>query len=184
MAIDYRQMLGQLLEEHASWMRRRDEAARELSKVAGLIRATVKMLPPQQAALGERVLEELDERPLGLTEGIRLSLMTDTREWMSPTEIRESLRGLGFSFESYKANPLASIHTTLKRLGDEVEVKGPAGGKVYRLKGTRLDSAPSLVTLLKGQKVRALAPSARQLLAGDTRARRKGDKDDGSTRES
>jgi hypothetical protein len=183
-AIDYRQMLGQLLEERAAWIRRRDEAAREISKIGSLIRAAVKMLPRQHAVLGERALEEIDERPLGLTEGVRLCLMGGEREWQSPTEIREALRALGFSFESYTANPLASIHTTLKRLAGEVEVKGRPGQKVYRLKGTRLDSGPSLTALLKGRTVRALVPSARQLLASEPRARRKGDNDDGSSRES
>ena len=43
---------------------------------------------------------------------------------------------MGFPFENYKANPLASIHTTLKRMVPaEMETKTLKDGqKVYRLK--------------------------------------------------
>ena len=36
--------------------------------------------------------------------------------WLTPVEIRDALKRMGFPFENYKANPLASIHTTLKRM--------------------------------------------------------------------
>jgi hypothetical protein len=51
-------------------------------------------------------------------------------------EIRDALKRMGFPFENYKANPLASIHTTLKRMVPaEMEVKTLKGGeKAYRLK--------------------------------------------------
>jgi hypothetical protein len=56
--------------------------------------------------------------------------------WFTPVEIRDALKRMGFPFENYKANPLASIHTTLKRMVPaEMEVKTLKDGqKVYRLK--------------------------------------------------
>jgi hypothetical protein len=56
--------------------------------------------------------------------------------WFTPVEIRDALKRMGFPFENYKANPLASIHTTLKRMVPaEMEVKTLKGGeKAYRLK--------------------------------------------------
>jgi hypothetical protein len=56
--------------------------------------------------------------------------------WFTPIEIRDALKRMGFPFENYKANPLASIHTTLKRMVPaEMEVKTLKDGqKAYRLK--------------------------------------------------
>jgi len=56
--------------------------------------------------------------------------------WLTPVEIRDALKNMGFPFENYKANPLASIHTTLKRMVPaEMETKTLKDGqKVYRLK--------------------------------------------------
>ena len=39
--------------------------------------------------------------------------------WFTPVEIRDALKRMGFPFENYKANPLASIHTTLKRMSPQ-----------------------------------------------------------------
>jgi len=51
-------------------------------------------------------------------------------------DIRDALKNMGYPFENYKANPLASIHTTLKRMvPGELEAKTLKDGqKVYRLK--------------------------------------------------
>jgi hypothetical protein len=56
--------------------------------------------------------------------------------WFTPVEIRDALKQMGFPFENYKANPLASIHTTLKRMVPaEMEVKTLKDGQqAYRLK--------------------------------------------------
>jgi len=60
----------------------------------------------------------------------------ERKEWFTPVEIRDALKRMGFPFENYKANPLASIHTTLKRMVPaEMEVKTLKDGqKAYRLK--------------------------------------------------
>jgi hypothetical protein len=62
---------------------------------------------------------------------------SDADGWLTPVEIRDALKRMGYPFENYKANPLASIHTTLKRMAPgELEVKKRKDGqKVYRLKG-------------------------------------------------
>jgi len=134
MSIDYVQMLRALAEEREMWVNKRDEAMRELSRLAEMIRATVKMLTPEQRAKCDALLERIDRRPAGLTTSIRLCF-TAGKEWLTPVEIRDMLKATGFSFESYKANPLASIHTTLKRMvPGEMECKTVDGEKVYRLK--------------------------------------------------
>lgn len=127
-------MLKQLAEEQEIWIRKRDDALRELSRLSELIRSTTKMLSPEQRSKCDALLERIDRRPAGLTTTIRLCFTTG-KEWLTPVEIRDMLKATGFNFESYKANPLASIHTTLKRMvPHEVECKTVGGQKVYRLK--------------------------------------------------
>jgi hypothetical protein len=76
----------------------------------------------------------------GEAEGGRLETTATGPEkndaWLTPVEIRDALKRMGFPFENYKANPLASIHTTLKRMVPaEMETKTLKDGqKVYRLK--------------------------------------------------
>ncbi len=121
MPIDYMQMLRRLVEERESWVRKRDDAMRELSRLSELIRSTIKMFPPEQRSKCDALFERIDNRPAGLTTAIRLCF-TGGKKWLTPVEIRDYLKSNGFNFESYKANPLASIHTTLRRMvPDEVE---------------------------------------------------------------
>jgi hypothetical protein len=136
MAIDYVQLLRDLVEERESWARQRDDAERELSRRSELIRSTIKMLSPEQRSKCdcEILLERIDNRPPGLTTVIRGAFGAG-KEWLTPIEIRDSLKSRGFNFEKYKANPLASIHTTLRRMvPHEVECKKLNGQKLYRLK--------------------------------------------------
>lgn len=136
MPIDYVQLLRDLVDEREGWSRKRDDADRELSRFSDLIRSTIKMLSPEQRSKidCEVLLERIDRRPPGLTTLIRGAFLAG-QDWLTPTEIRDHLNSTGFSFERYKANPLASIHTTLKRMiPHEVECKALDGRKKYRLK--------------------------------------------------
>lgn len=150
------QMLLDLMEERQKWLGQRDEAIREISRLSELIRATMNMIPPEQIARYEPVFERIEQRPPGLSLAIRacftaaqttslLSLKEASvpgianlsgKEWLTPVDIRDALKNMGYPFENYKANPLASIHTTLKRMvPGELETKTLKDGqKVYRLK--------------------------------------------------
>lgn len=132
-------MLQELVREREDWIRKRDDAIRELSRLTELIRSTTKMLPEKQRAKCDVLFERIDKRPVGLTIAVRLCFTTAkqraAKEWLTPVEIREYLKEGGFNFENYKANPLASIHTTLRRMvPHEVECKKVSGQKLYRLK--------------------------------------------------
>jgi hypothetical protein len=136
MPIDYLRLLRELVEERETWIRKRDDAERELSRLSELIRSTVRMLPDKQRLQCgyDELLERIDRRPRGLTFRIR-GAFTAGKEWLSPVEIRDYLKSVGFSFEKYRANPLASIHTTLRRMvPHELECKTVNGQKLYRLK--------------------------------------------------
>jgi hypothetical protein len=149
--IDYLQMLLDLMEERQKWLNQRDEAIREITRLSELIRATRNMVPPEQLARYEPTFERIEQRPVGLSLAIRACFTAGAaglagyagqeapvkiKEWFTPIEIRDALKRMGFPFDNYKANPLASIHTTLKRMVPaEVDVKTQADGqKVYRLK--------------------------------------------------
>src|ERR1700742_2469739 len=175
MAVNYIQMLLDLMEERQRRLDQRDEAIREISRLSELIRATMNMVPAEQLARYEPIFERLENRPAGLSMAIRTCFTggtalgdfsnasqrssekkaVDETLWLTPVEIRDSLKRMGFPFENYKANPLASIHTTLKRMvPGEMEVKTRKDGeKVYRLKSA-------------GQWAAALA-EARQWLDGN-----------------
>jgi hypothetical protein len=134
--MNYLRLLRDLVDERESWSRKRDDAERELARLSELIRSTIKMLSPEQRSKCdcEALLERIDQRPFGLTIVIRRALSAQ-KEWLTPTEIRTYLKGIGFDLEKYKANPLASIHTTLRRMvPHEVECKIIDGRKFYRLK--------------------------------------------------
>ena len=137
MALDYLALLRDLVEEHQEWLQKRDEAERQVSRLSELIRSTIKMLTPEQRAQMdcEVLLERLDRRPPGLTILIRTAFTASGKEWLTPVEIRDYLKSTGFNFENYKANPLASIHTTLRRMvPHEAERKTIEGQTAYRLK--------------------------------------------------
>ena len=146
MPIDYVKMLSELVKEREDWIHKRDDAIREISRLSELIRSTIKMLPEEQRAKCDPLFERIDNRPAGLTIAIRLCFTAGkdraTKDWLTPVEIREYLKQGGFNFESYKANPLASIHTTLRRMvPHEVECKTLKGQKLYRLKAVEQWSA-------------------------------------------
>lgn len=132
--MDYLELLDVLTREHDSWRAHRDEADRKLTQIADMIRATVRMLPPEQQSKGERLLERIERRPLGLTGCLRLLLANG--EWWTPVALRDELTRMGFWFAPYRANPLASIHTTLKRMvPHDLETKRDrVRGAAYRLR--------------------------------------------------
>lgn len=84
-------------------------------------------------------LQRLDDiiKPSGFTDAIR-DVLQRTTEDLTATEVKDALSKSGFSVDGY-SNPLASIHTVLKRLflAGEV-VTGTRDGKTtYGWKGIR-----------------------------------------------
>jgi hypothetical protein len=77
---------------------------------------------------------EEETAPQGLTDACR-SILKSTESDLTPTDVRDSLEQSGFDLGKYE-NPLAVIHTTLKRLAEQGEVTivllGDARGKSYR----------------------------------------------------
>jgi len=131
--MDYLQLLNDLVREHERCLQRRLEADRDLRRLETLIRSTVRLLSPEHQSRGEHILDRLENRPVGLTAMIRLSLSDGN--WYTPREIRDALVAGGW-FAAYKSDPLPSVHTTLKRMmPNTIESKAdPVKGRVYRLR--------------------------------------------------
>jgi hypothetical protein len=69
--------------------------------------------------------------PEGFTDAIR-KVLRSSEDALSAAEVRDKLPGAGFSLEGY-SNPLASIHTILKRLTPrEVEQTTKDGKTAYK----------------------------------------------------
>jgi hypothetical protein len=69
----------------------------------------------------------------GLTDACR-AVLRSAKEPMTPADVRDRLAGIGVELGGY-ANPLAAIHTTLKRLVEAEELTitalGPSGKLAY-----------------------------------------------------
>ena len=105
-----------------------DNAIRELARLeaeAAALRQTI-------AALAPLVGEPSSTR---LTDAIR-SILAKAEEPLSASEIRDQLAGMGFDMRSY-SNPLATIHTVLRRLIESDEAHVQRHGKVEPIAGKR-----------------------------------------------
>src|SRR5215470_5606038 len=109
-----------------------------MQKVLQLVAANLNMLPDTQQ---EPFLTQLLEMrpPKGWSEAI-IRILDKGDTWLSPTEVRDALAEGGYDFTG-QANPLASIHTTLKRLVDGgdaiVNTPQPDGKTYYKRSKTR-----------------------------------------------
>src|ERR1700748_754633 len=70
----------------------------------------------------------------GLTNLIHGAFLA-RRNWLSPTDVRDYLKSIGANFDQYRSNPLASIHSILRRMTPrELETRITNGKRVYKLK--------------------------------------------------
>jgi hypothetical protein len=120
----------------------RNNLEAEIAKLRQFILATMPMLSEEdQESFRDRMIkvnQSLDAFYVPLSGAVYNAL--HIRDWMTVTQVRDQLRTSGFDFSQYKASPLASISTTLKRLYAKGEVQRTmVDGSVaaYRLKAKR-----------------------------------------------
>jgi hypothetical protein len=114
--IDYDAMFADLLKRHNALIYQRNEIDIEISKLKQLILATAPLLPDHKQKMIQAEIEQMEEEGAGLLEAIKLVFSSHKDEWLTASEVRDYLMGMGFDFRQYKTNPLASIATTLKRM--------------------------------------------------------------------
>jgi len=99
-------------------------------------------LAARQAAQG---MAAFVGRTMGFTDAVR-EVLKASGGWMTPTHVKNGLIRMGIDLDAKYSNPLAVIHTTLKRLDDNEEVAKdthPTAGTVYKWK-TAAASLPTL----------------------------------------
>jgi hypothetical protein len=115
-SIDYFAMFSDLVKRHNELSQRRNDIDLEIAKLTQLILATFPLLPAEKQALFQTEIEELEAQSTGLSNAIKLVFSNRKGEWLSAVKVREHLNTMGFDLTQYRANPLASITTTLKRM--------------------------------------------------------------------
>lgn len=102
------------LDKLAELATQRSKIESEMQHCETAIRCLCFLLDDEEAAMPS--LEQLDAiiKPEGFTDAIRKVLRASSVP-LTPSEVKEALPNTGFALESY-SNPLASIHTILKRL--------------------------------------------------------------------
>ena len=99
----------------------RDKLNLKIEHTAELISANANFLPQDERAAQLQKLAEMVAGPPGFTDSVRHVLRNVPSQALTAKKVRDLLRGAGFDLSSY-TNPLASIHTILKRLAERGEV--------------------------------------------------------------
>lgn len=114
---DYSELLDQTLSELGDKIRRRDELNSEIVKLTNTVRIVSEIV--QENEERTRRLQALlcwaDITGPSLVGTVRVLLRDAGERGMTAIEIRDALETSGFD-SSDMTNPLASVHTTLKRL--------------------------------------------------------------------
>jgi hypothetical protein len=109
----------------------RDRLNRKIENTAELISANANFLPEEERAAQLQKLAEMVAGPPGFTDSVRNVLRNVPSQALTAKKVRDLLRSAGFDLSSY-TNPLASIHTILKRLAERGEVEvSESGGEVH-----------------------------------------------------
>jgi len=116
-------------------LQQRERLSVKIGRIADLIAANANLLPDEERLGHLRRLNELVAGPPGFTDSIRRVLKDHRARAVTAIAVRDLLGEAGFDLGSYN-NPLASIHTILKRLAErgEVETSGASGEVRYRWK--------------------------------------------------
>jgi hypothetical protein len=144
-------MFSELVTRHTQLVQQRNDIDREVTKLNQLILATFPLLPDDKQALFQAEIEEMEEQSGGLLNAIKLVFSAHKGEWLTPTQVRDYLTAMGFDLTQYRANPLASIGTTLRRMvPGKLESKTLRDGQVvYQRRLTLLDQLGRAANLEK-----------------------------------
>jgi hypothetical protein len=137
MAIDYYKIFFELGERHTELTKQQKVVEVEIAKLTETIQSIFRMLTPAQQRKAQKVIDRIEGPKGGLKQGVGMALRASTNDWLTPPQIRDYLKNIGFDFGASGSGGLAWIGTTLKRMvPEEVEAKAVSGGQMaYRLRG-------------------------------------------------
>jgi hypothetical protein len=113
---------------HEDYRRALEAATREYEELGAKRQAIDTRLAELAQTIGtlSKLLGLTPTVPLGLTDAVRL-VVRGAGVPMTPVEVRDRLRGIGFDVSRY-VNDLAAVHTILKRLNESGELRFIPGG--------------------------------------------------------
>lgn len=113
----HRRQITECWAELQSYERLQRKVEERIQDLRELIRATANFLPDDERR-AELMLLDMLKHPTNITEAVRAALfiaLMNKAERLTPVQIKERAEQRGFNFSEY-SNPLASIHTILRRL--------------------------------------------------------------------
>ena len=123
---DYKKTLDGIRSELEDLLNQESEFERRLTETRWRYEALGKAAQALAGLLGE----DEEEESVGITDAIREILRSGEHIWQ-PIAVRNRLQREKFPLEKYQ-NPLAVIHSTLKRIEGQGEVKAVEhDGKIY-----------------------------------------------------
>ena len=105
-----------------------DNAVSELARLEAEVAALKQTIAAIAPLVGETA-------PSGLTDAVR-KILAEADEPLAASEIRDRLSTMGFDMKSY-SNPLATIHTILRRLAEADEATVQKHSKIEPIAGKR-----------------------------------------------
>jgi len=124
MPVDYHEWFRNAKTEMARLIKENLEAQREIdsrNQEIAALQQTMKAIAPLAGEEAPEPAIDPEHPPGGMTDSIR-AILKNACEPLSAAEIRECLEAMGFDMNSY-SNPLATIHTVLRRLTEASEVE-------------------------------------------------------------
>lgn len=128
----YKQALDSARKALAELLKARENLDRQISKMEVLIISLADVCGESP----DQVPGESDATSINLRAAIRLVFRAARPNALSPTEVRDKLKEMGFQLDRYKYE-LPPIHNTIARLllADEIEVENLDGTKKYKWVG-------------------------------------------------
>jgi superfamily II helicase len=132
---EYAKSFMRHVERIADLVERSEELDKQIEKLKRLAAATYDLMDEDEKVAYSEALKKVDQSDQSLTQALRRVLTQAGREYLSPMQIREQLVRSGYNFDGYQSNPLVSVHSTLNRMKDELEVVILGeGAKGYRFR--------------------------------------------------
>jgi len=131
----YRRQIAEAWSEMQGFERIQRATERRIEDLRELIRANANFLPDPERR-HELLLLDVLKHPTNITEAVRLALFVakGKDERLTATDIKQRAEERGFNFGTY-TNPLASIHTILRRMKESTppEVEYNEADGTYKL---------------------------------------------------
>ena len=116
---EYADIFDREIEKYRKLVSERSRIQAQVAGIRDFLKAALVLMPEPERAQCAAKLESMtaqdESRNLNLTAAIQALLESHPDTWYKPTTVRDRLMEAGFNFSEYTSNPLASVHTVLKR---------------------------------------------------------------------